>query len=542
MRWIRFKEWRVGTKLYTVLGLLLCMLLAQGLFGLREAGVIQARLSSLYDDDLMPIQAVDRMESSLTSLREHALQTFLDPNAREHHRQAVEAQAQRLAALEDAYRQNALDGTERSLLDRFHAAWSGYLERIRPHLAEGDETPWQQARTLLTGEAGSLLGQAQAALEELAQWQMRQASERNEAAQAAYQDMRLLIAAIILLALALAAFLGWRLQRAIRRPLGEVSGVLQALDAGDLTHRVHYRSADEFGAMANDLNNALTAQQQLIQHVTQTVEQLATAGEEMSTVTEQTTETVNEQRIETEQVATAMNQMTATVQEVASHISQTAAAAREAHDQTRQGAEVVRQAVAQINALARQIEASAETIAEVEQHSKAISAVLEVIRGVAEQTNLLALNAAIEAARAGEQGRGFAVVADEVRTLAGRTQASTEEINEMIEKLQACSRRAVEMMAQSREQSQQAVAFAAQSGEALEAISEMVGHIDDMSTQIASAAEEQRAVSEEINRNVVRINEMSNQTASGAEETTMASQNLARMATELHELIRRFKV
>jgi len=203
-------------------------------------------------------------------------------------------------------------------------------------------------------------------------------------------------------------------------------------------------------------------------------------------------------------VATAMHEMTATVQEVAGNIGLTADSAREAREETEAGAGVVAQAKEQIRLLADQIEASSQTIAEVEQHSEAINAVLEVIRGVAEQTNLLALNAAIEAARAGEQGRGFAVVADEVRTLAGRTQESTEEINEMIEKLQACSRRAVAVMARSREQSGQAVAFADQSATALAGIADKVRHITDMSHQIASAAEEQRAVSEEINRNIVR--------------------------------------
>jgi methyl-accepting chemotaxis protein len=237
-----------------------------------------------------------------------------------------------------------------------------------------------------------------------------------------------------------------------------------------------------------------------------------------------------------------MNEMTATVQDVAVNINHTATAADEANEQTREGSQIVQRSISQINKLAEQVESSSQTINDLEHHSEAINTVLDVIKGIADQTNLLALNAAIEAARAGEQGRGFAVVADEVRTLAGRTRQSTDEINEMIEKLQTGSRQAVAVMNQSREEAQSAVELATQTGSALDTITQAVGKINEMSTQIASAAEEQGAVAEEINRNIVKINDMSNQTADGASETATASKNLAHMATELQGLVERFTV
>ena len=538
-----FKNWRIGTKLYSVIGLLLAMLLSLGLFGLQQGGAINQRVVNMYTQELVPLETVDDMKASLYRIRDRVGRHLSEPDRQDVHEGKIQEQIERLARNEAKYRESRLGETETRLMDAYKTAWAAYLEAINQKvLPLSRKGQVEAAEDVLYGPALEAFRKAREALNELADYQLERAKRRYDNAQAAYVAMRNLTIGIIALGLLAAAFFGWWLVGSIRRPLFEVRDVLRKLDSGDLTHQVRYKSDDELGQMANDLNSAISTQRQMISHVLNTVEQLATAGEEMSSVTEQTTRTVNEQRSQTEQVATAMNEMTATVQEVASNITQTADSAREADDHTQEGARVVQQAVDKINTLAQQIESSAQTIAEVEQNSEAISAVLEVIRGIAEQTNLLALNAAIEAARAGEQGRGFAVVADEVRTLAGRTQESTEEINEMIEKLQEGSRRAVEVMEQSREQSQSAVEYAARSGEALRTISDAVQQINQMSAQIASAAEQQRAVSEEINRNIVAINDMSSQTAAGAEETAGASQELARMATELQDMARQFKV
>ncbi len=312
--------------------------------------------------------------------------------------------------------------------------------------------------------------------------------------------------------------------------------------SGDLTQDIEVSSRDEIGELLTAINGMRRKLLDMLSDISETTEQLSTASEEMSSITTQTSETIQIQRTETEQVATAMNEMTATVQDVAVNINETANAADHAFEQTQQGSQIVQQAIAQINRLADQVENSSRTINELEHHSEAINTVLDVIKGIADQTNLLALNAAIEAARAGEQGRGFAVVADEVRTLAGRTRQSTDEINDMIEKLQSGSRQAVTVMDQSREEAKSAVEFATQTGTALATITQAVEKINEMSSQIASAAEEQGSVAEEINRNIVRINDMSNQTADGANETATASRNLAQMATELQGLVAQFTV
>lgn len=323
-----------------------------------------------------------------------------------------------------------------------------------------------------------------------------------------------------------------------------VSAIRKAMviASGDLTQDIEVTSRDEIGELLTAINGMRQNLLNMLADISETTEQLSTASEELSSITTQTSETIQTQRAETEQVATAMNEMTATVQDVAVNINHTSSAADDAYAQTQDGSKIVQRAIAQINKLAEQVESSSQTINDLEQHSEAINAVLDVIKGIADQTNLLALNAAIEAARAGEQGRGFAVVADEVRTLAGRTRQSTDEINEMIEKLQSGSHQAVTVMGQSREEAKSAVELAMQTGTALETITQAVEKINEMSAQIASAAEEQGSVAEEINRNIVKINDMSNQTADGANETATASQNLAHMATELQGLVARFTI
>jgi methyl-accepting chemotaxis protein len=323
-----------------------------------------------------------------------------------------------------------------------------------------------------------------------------------------------------------------------------VSAVHKAtvIASGDLTKDIEVNSQDEIGELLTAINAMRQNLLNMLADISETTEQLSTASEEMSSITVQTSDTIHTQRSETEQVATAMNEMTATVQDVAVNINHTASAADDAYEQTQEGSTIVQRSIDQINKLAQQVDSSSRTINDLEHHSEAINTVLDVIKGIADQTNLLALNAAIEAARAGEQGRGFAVVADEVRTLAGRTRQSTDEINEMIEKLQSGSRQAVTVMEQSREEAKSAVELATQTGIALKTITQAVEKINEMATQIASAAEEQGSVAEEINRNIVKINDMSNQTSEGASETATASKNLAHMATELQGLVARFTV
>ncbi|WP_414704042.1 methyl-accepting chemotaxis protein [Pseudomonas sp. UBA2684] len=280
----------------------------------------------------------------------------------------------------------------------------------------------------------------------------------------------------------------------------------------------------------------------LLSRLSSGIEQLATAAEEMSAVTEQTSAGVAQQKMETEQVATAMNEMTATVQDVARNAESAAGSAQDADRQAQQGSQTVQQAIERIEGLAQSIELSAESIERLKHDSTNIGSVLDVIKSIAEQTNLLALNAAIEAARAGEAGRGFAVVADEVRALAKRTQESTREIEGLVATLQGGAEGAVAMMGKSCAQASDTVAAAQQAGQALEAINTAVSSIQQMNQQIATAAEQQSSVAEEINRSVLNIRDVADQSAAATEETSAASTDLARLGGELQTLVNRFKL
>jgi len=424
---------------------------------------------------------------------------------------------------------NALKQIERQhqrYVDRAQSVFVVIKQR-KPHATEQRANKVEKEEAKLDKELDSLA-------DKIAQFTEAN-SQRAEKNELAGTSMLIIIAVIsILFGTLISWFTANFIIKAVRRAIVTASG--------DLSQTIEVDSTDEVGELLGAMNGMRQKLLDMLSQISETTEQLSSASEEMSSVTNQSSIIIQQQRSETEQVATAMNEMTATVQEVAGNISNTAMAASEANEYTDNGSRVVKEAVEQINKLADQIDHASQTIHELEQHSKDISSVMDVIKGIAEQTNLLALNAAIEAARAGEQGRGFAVVADEVRTLAGRTQESTEDINQMIEKLQAGSRQAVLVMEQSREQAHAAVERASESGSAFSTIAEAVTRINSMSTQISSAVEEQGAVSEEINQNIVRINDMANQTASGAEETSVASKDLARMASELQGLVSQFSV
>ncbi|WLI12260.1 methyl-accepting chemotaxis protein [Pseudomonas sp. FP603] len=344
------------------------------------------------------------------------------------------------------------------------------------------------------------------------------------------------------LASAFGLFAAWAITRQIVIPLSQTLKVAERVAAGDLTHNLTSERQDELGQLQRAMQSMTLGLRELIGGISDGVTQIASAAEELSAVTEQTSAGVNSQKVETDQVATAMHEMTATVQEVARNAEEASEAAVAADQQAREGDKVVGEAIAQIERLATEVGNSTAAMGDLKRESDKIGSVLDVIKSVAQQTNLLALNAAIEAARAGEAGRGFAVVADEVRSLAQRTQKSTEEIEELIVGLQTGTQQVATIMDNSRSLTDSSVELTRRAGSSLESITRTVSAIQSMNQQIAAAAEQQSAVAEEINRSVLNVRDVSEQTSAASEETAASSVELARLGTHLQMLVGRFKV
>lgn len=351
---------------------------------------------------------------------------------------------------------------------------------------------------------------------------------------------RLIISTVLALLLGVVA--AWLITRQIILPLRTTLADIERIAAGDLTATTAVTRRDELGALQKGIQQMGTTLRELIGGIRDGVSQISSAAEELSAVTMQTSAGVNSQKEETDQVATAMHEMSATVQEVARNAEQAAQAATDADCEAREGDRVVAEVVAQIERMASEVIRSSDAMVALQSDSDKIGSVMNVIRAVAEQTNLLALNAAIEAARAGEAGRGFAVVADEVRGLAQRTQKSTEEIEQLVTALQGGTQQVAAIMQNSRNLTESSVELTRRAGNSLARITSTVSNIQAMNQQIATAAEEQSAVAEEISRSVVNVRDVSEQTAAASEETAASSVELARLGSHLQTMVSRFRI
>ena len=428
------------------------------------------------------------------------------------------------------------------------------VARIKPLLQRADQLTSEllgelSGGQLLAAEAGPFnqrlygvmdpLGDELAALIKL---QLDEGAILDEHSAAEYAAMKTSFISIAAVAIFLVLVFGWLISQSIINPLRAMGAVIGEVQRNsDLTLRVSVQGTDELAVTGQAFNAMLEHLQGLIRHLADAAIQLSAASEEMSAISSEVSQTAAGQGQQTAMVATAVHEMSAAVQEVARNAMDTAQTASAASDEARQGTTLVAANLTAIEGLSESVKEAGLVIDRLHVQSDEIGSVLSTIQSIAEQTNLLALNAAIEAARAGEAGRGFAVVADEVRSLASNTQKATESIRGMIDALQSGARQAVSAMLASSEQASKSVSHARESGEVLAHIAGAIEGIADGNAQISTATEEQTAVANEISQNISSLNDSISEVVNGAEQSSIASRDLARLASSLQQQVASFK-
>ncbi len=535
--------------------LLMCVALALfivlGLAALLGIGQINQSLDGVYREHMVPISLVNQIATNIEAERTQLLLMLQhDPESaflelHNHpismHTDAINEVRSQTKQLNTQLEAIALDPNEQEIMrtgNQYLANMQQVIDSSLTHMARHN---FYQANELLLTQVNPAVTAATLEINKLTQSLLSDAQQEYIYAEQQYKKILQLFVTLLLVGGATIMFLTQRVVCSIRQAVKLISTAATQMAEGDTTVRVNYEAQDELRTIAVSFNQMGEQMQSALRGVDSATNQLAAASEETSVVTENTSQSMRKQQNEISQVAAAMHEMHATAHEVARSASQAAEAAQHADGEAATARQVSLQTIEVIESLAEAVEHATTVITTLVKDSDEIGGVLDVIRSIADQTNLLALNAAIEAARAGEAGRGFAVVADEVRTLASRTQQSTSEINDMIARLQTSANQAFTAMETGRSKAKLGVEQTVKGTASLESIIQAVAVINDMSAQIASAAEEQSSVSEEMTRSITAINDLTSETTDGALQTTQASQEVARLATALQDMVRRFR-
>nr|WP_226489155.1 methyl-accepting chemotaxis protein [Pseudomonas sp. B20] len=525
---------------------IVCAMITLAVGGLGMLGInrLSDALELTFSNNLVSVANTNETMTALTT-HNRGLYRLLDARDKataEKMRQSINAELERAQKVYSVYRATPQEDDERAAGDQYDALMSAYMSASQNIFDLQQAGKLEDARNRLNALADGEFNKARGYLQIMIDSNKRQIKEGAEAADRLQSNSVFMLTAGIVIAFVVAIMLGILITRMITGPLRSAIEVAQRIASGDLTQSVSSTRGDEAGHLLNAIGTMQGNLKRTIQEISSASDQLASAAEELGAVTEESTRGLTRQNDEIQQAATAVNEMTAAVEEVARNAVSTSEESKSLATDAANGRGQVDNTVKGIGTMVREITESTGSVTTLAGHVRDISKVLEVIRSIAEQTNLLALNAAIEAARAGEQGRGFAVVADEVRALAHRTQASTVEIEGMIGTVQSGADGAVAAMSKSLATATSTQELAQRAGSALEKITSGVGMINERNMVIASASEEQAQVAREVDRNLVNIQELSAQSAAGANQTSASSQELSRLAISFNTMVAQFKL
>ena len=518
------------------------LMLILGVFALSQMSKIRGATEVLADNNVPSIKSLDRFAEVSIRLRVLSYRLLVNREP-EIQQKTIELLAMRNKQINDAqaiYEKLISDSNERNLYNQYVQLLGQYreLESRMKTLTLANKV--DELQDLLNKDMLSNSDQMNAVLIKLVEINTAQLMQVKKQAAEEYESAFDMVIALLVAATLLTLVFAWMLIKSITTPIAVALHAAETIAQGNLTQPIKVDGTGEAGRLLQAMKTMQDKLRDTLQRISGSATQLASAAEELNAVTDESARGLVQQNNEIEQAATAVNEMTSAVEEVARNATSTSEASRNATASAGDGRDLVLETVGAIERMSGDVKETAELIGNLANESRDIGKVLDVIRGLADQTNLLALNAAIEAARAGEAGRGFAVVADEVRALAHRTQQSTSEIERMIGSIQGGTEQAVTSMRNSTERAESTLSIAKGAGMALDTINIAVEEINERNLVIASAAEEQAQVAREVDRNLVNIRDLSAQSTTGANQTSAASTELSRLAVDLNSMVGRF--